>query len=193
MPFEDVETIPVVGVPDTDGLVIGRRSDESSTGGSGDASDGSLMSATNAPQPHPRHRLLAHPHTIRLVRLRPLARGNHCRGLAFCPLLSGSALRHEHPLYVVGDDSSPTAQLLFIWFPDKPALGPCFQIARPVGVRLSRTGPLVVGHNRSLLCELTPQQRPARIIAAPSGGCQRVTDRGGATTGPGSGRTLFSR
>ena len=39
--------------------------------------------------------------------------------------------------------------------PDIPAFGSCFQITRPVGVRISRAGPIVVGHNSLLLCELT--------------------------------------
>ena len=66
---EHRETFSVVGVPEADGLVFGRRSDESSAGRPGDASDGSLMSATNAPQPHPRHRLLAHLHAVGFVNL----------------------------------------------------------------------------------------------------------------------------
>jgi hypothetical protein len=40
-------------------------------------------------------------------------------------------------------------------FQTNPFLVSCFQITRPVGVRISRAGPIVVAHNSLLLCELT--------------------------------------
>ena len=64
MSLQHGKTFSVVGVPDADGLVLGRRSDESSAGGPGDASDGAFVSATNGPQPHPRHHFLADLHEL---------------------------------------------------------------------------------------------------------------------------------